>query len=186
VRERAGGKCERCELLPMLACHLVTYERKYREQLDDLQAICQPCHDFTHAKSDFDPEKNARFIRWLAMHSEVPWLHPTWKESFLEEVVSFPTLICVLQMWVAFCFEENGAQETVDAYAEYKNQDGEMVEDAGAIPTRAQLHYVDTLQPAEKSFYSWLRWNGPSQYPIGDKSAFARCVELADALRKKE
>lgn len=55
VRHRAGDKCERCGVLPMAACHHLTYARKYNENTDDLQAICQPCHDFTHGKSVFDP-----------------------------------------------------------------------------------------------------------------------------------
>lgn len=57
VRERAYGKCERCFIAPMEACHHLTYERKYNESLDDLQAICNECHDFTHGKSDSDPLK---------------------------------------------------------------------------------------------------------------------------------
>jgi len=55
VRERASDKCERCFLLPMDSCHHLTYERKYNERLDDLQAICTGCHAFTHGKSDVDP-----------------------------------------------------------------------------------------------------------------------------------
>ena len=55
VRERSGGICERCHCNPMQACHHLTYENKYEEKLEDLQAICQECHDFTHGKSDNDP-----------------------------------------------------------------------------------------------------------------------------------
>jgi hypothetical protein len=55
VRERAHGKCERCFIAPMDACHHLTYERKYRESLDDLQAICNPCHQFIHGKGPVDP-----------------------------------------------------------------------------------------------------------------------------------
>ena len=66
VRERAGGECERCLSLPMDACHHLTYARKYREELDDLQAICNPCHDFTHGKSEYDPRYSLRLIRYLA------------------------------------------------------------------------------------------------------------------------
>lgn len=58
VRERSGGICERCKALPMDACHHLTYERKYSERLDDLQAICTPCHEFTHGKADIDPISN--------------------------------------------------------------------------------------------------------------------------------
>lgn len=55
VRNRANGLCERCRALPMAAVHHLPYARKYDESLDDLQAICQPCHDFTHGKDGFDP-----------------------------------------------------------------------------------------------------------------------------------
>ena len=55
VHQRAGDKCERCKMLPIAAVHHLTYLRRYNEDLEDLQAICQPCHDFTHGKSDFDP-----------------------------------------------------------------------------------------------------------------------------------
>jgi hypothetical protein len=55
VRDRAKGTCEVCEILPMAACHHLNYSRKYNEELTDLQAICQACHDFTHGKSSLDP-----------------------------------------------------------------------------------------------------------------------------------
>ncbi len=55
VRERSYDKCERCFMMPMEACHHLTYERKYKEEIEDLQAICNGCHAFTHGKSDFNP-----------------------------------------------------------------------------------------------------------------------------------
>jgi hypothetical protein len=55
VRERASNKCERCLMFPMNAVHHLTYVRKYNEALEDLQAICTSCHEFTHGKSDVDP-----------------------------------------------------------------------------------------------------------------------------------
>jgi hypothetical protein len=55
VRARSGGVCERCRSNPMDACHHLTYENKYNESLEDLQAICTPCHEFTHGKSGYDP-----------------------------------------------------------------------------------------------------------------------------------
>ena len=58
VRQRSGGKCERCKRNPMDACHHLTYIRKYNEDLEDLQAICNACHEFTHGKTDFDPALN--------------------------------------------------------------------------------------------------------------------------------
>jgi hypothetical protein len=55
IRRRSKGVCERCHHNDMDAVHHLTYARKYRESLDDLQAICNECHAFTHGKSNFDP-----------------------------------------------------------------------------------------------------------------------------------
>lgn len=60
VRERSGGKCERCGVNAMDACHHLTYERKYAELVEDLQATCTPCHEFTHGKRDSDPSSERR------------------------------------------------------------------------------------------------------------------------------
>lgn len=78
VRTRSGNICERCKRNPMDAAHHLTYVRKYAERLEDLQAICNGCHEFTHGKSDFDP---AAFIpitepskRPLINVSEESWI----------------------------------------------------------------------------------------------------------------
>ena len=55
VRERSGGICERCGFRPMAEVHHVTYERLGRELLEDLQAICRPCHKYESAITDFNP-----------------------------------------------------------------------------------------------------------------------------------
>lgn len=55
VKRRSGGICERCNVNKSDAVHHLTYNRKYHENLDDLQDICTPCHEFTHGKSDIDP-----------------------------------------------------------------------------------------------------------------------------------
>jgi hypothetical protein len=55
VHDRAGGQCERCFTRPIQAVHHLTYARKYREDLRDLQGICNGCHEFIHGKSDVDP-----------------------------------------------------------------------------------------------------------------------------------
>ena len=65
VRKRARGYCERCWAMPMDACHHLTYERKYHEDLDDLQAICNPCHEFTHGKCEYDPSPFRDLILYL-------------------------------------------------------------------------------------------------------------------------
>ena len=55
VRERCGGKCERCKVNDMECVHHLTYARKYNERIDDLSGWCNACHDFTHGKSNNDP-----------------------------------------------------------------------------------------------------------------------------------
>lgn len=56
VIERGGGNCERCRRLPGVHVHHLTYERMGCERLDDLQLLCNPCHEFLHAKRDVDPK----------------------------------------------------------------------------------------------------------------------------------
>lgn len=64
VKKRSGGVCERCRNYLSDAVHHLTYIRKYNERLEDLQDICNSCHNFTHGKSNFDPagKKQLRFL----------------------------------------------------------------------------------------------------------------------------
>lgn len=55
VRERSQGFCERCWYAPQEAVHHMTYEHLGDEPLDELLAVCRPCHAWLSAKSDFDP-----------------------------------------------------------------------------------------------------------------------------------
>lgn len=54
VRERSGGLCERCGAAQE-ATHHLTYERLGDERLDDLLAVCRPCHEFLSGVIDTDP-----------------------------------------------------------------------------------------------------------------------------------
>ena len=72
VRKRAGDKCERCNVLPMTAVHHLTYVRKYDEPIEDLQAICRQCHEFTHGKSGFDPLEWRSLLSWLSSNDKPP------------------------------------------------------------------------------------------------------------------
>jgi len=56
VRKRCGGICERCERNEMECVHHLTYARKYHERLEDLAGWCNACHDFTHGKTNSDPD----------------------------------------------------------------------------------------------------------------------------------
>jgi hypothetical protein len=64
VRERCGGKCERCNVNEMDCVHHLTYARKYAENLDDLAGWCNECHEFTHGKSDVDPMAAKSWVEW--------------------------------------------------------------------------------------------------------------------------
>jgi len=75
VRERSGGVCERCTVTEMDHVHHLTYARKYRERLEDLQACCKQCHEFIHGKSEFDPAC-ARFV-------VIPWCKSKVKSFYL-------------------------------------------------------------------------------------------------------
>lgn len=55
VRRRSGNKCERCKRGPQDAVHHLTYANVGNEPLEDLQAICHPCHEFLSGKSHQDP-----------------------------------------------------------------------------------------------------------------------------------
>jgi hypothetical protein len=71
VRERCGGKCERCKVNEMECVHHLTYARKYDERLDDLAGWCNFCHEFTHGKSDYDPVD--------VLRKGLSWRHIAWE-----------------------------------------------------------------------------------------------------------
>lgn len=55
VRERSGNRCEHCFREPQQAVHHLTYERIGQEDLRDLMAVCNPCHEFLSGKSHENP-----------------------------------------------------------------------------------------------------------------------------------
>jgi hypothetical protein len=73
VKRRANGICERCKINPMHHVHHLTYARKYCEDLEDLQAICEKCHEFIHALSDDDPAE-VHSLMIPAIRSWIPQL----------------------------------------------------------------------------------------------------------------
>ena len=46
--DRSNGICERCNSQDADHVHHLTYARKYNEALEDLQAVCERCHDGIH------------------------------------------------------------------------------------------------------------------------------------------
>jgi hypothetical protein len=91
VRKRARNRCERCHNGPMQGVHHLTYERVGAERLDDLQAVCNPCHEFLSAKTDFDPARAVRQI--IAMRcQEVNVYCPTGACKTTSETILFGQL----------------------------------------------------------------------------------------------
>lgn len=186
VRERSGDICERCEVLPQDAVHHLTYENKYDEPLKDLQAICTPCHEFTHGKSEFDPLPNARFIEWLSIPciTDTPWLDRHFKSGFPGNAFEYAPLASVFHAWVVFQFTYMTQQEM--AGQDLYHADGTpLATEELYVPTMAEIAYQKGLTPAQRSFWSWLCWNCPSEHPIGSRAAFNRCHELAHDLRQR-
>jgi len=185
VRERAGDRCERCEILPMDACHHLSYANKYNEKMEDLQAICTSCHEFTHGKSDFDPLANGDFIHWLSCNlGPKGWLAPGLVTTILRDVFTIPSLLPVFQLWVTVGVADMGAEECIATYAECKDEEGVKVEDVGVIPTPMEFCVLKMLDDEQKEFWHWLRWGGPCEQPIGNRAAHAKCIELAPQANK--
>jgi hypothetical protein len=54
VMDRASGRCERCGDPARDVNHL-TYLRRFHERLEDLQALCRPCHQWKSGKAENGP-----------------------------------------------------------------------------------------------------------------------------------
>jgi hypothetical protein len=70
VRRRSGGICERCKTSPHHATHHLTYERIGNEDLDDLIAVCNRCHQYLSGKLSYDPAL-VKLISWFWATDEV-------------------------------------------------------------------------------------------------------------------
>lgn len=58
VRERSGDRCEHCLMARQQAVHHLTYANIGHESLDDLMAVCNPCHEWFSGKTDVNPIAN--------------------------------------------------------------------------------------------------------------------------------
>jgi 5-methylcytosine-specific restriction endonuclease McrA len=52
VLKRAGGVCEECRFNEGTDVHHLTYQRLFRESLDDLVLLCRACHTKHHELRD--------------------------------------------------------------------------------------------------------------------------------------
>lgn len=62
VRERSKNTCEHCFRAPQEAVHHLTYERIWHEDIADLMAICNACHEFVSGKSSVNPLHEAYVV----------------------------------------------------------------------------------------------------------------------------
>lgn len=73
VLKRADARCERCFSPYIESVHHLTYIRRYREDLADLQAVCQGCHDFIHGRSPIDPARCQRSVWYRELKQTTDW-----------------------------------------------------------------------------------------------------------------
>jgi hypothetical protein len=73
VRKRSGGVCERCRVGVYASTHHLTYERIGHERIEDLLAVCEPCHEFLSGKSEYDPLKKPAIPEY---YMEAVFVHP--------------------------------------------------------------------------------------------------------------
>jgi hypothetical protein len=78
VRERSGDSCEHCFVQHQQAVHHLTYERIGRERLEDLMAVCNPCHEYLSGKSNENP-----LTFWAVVSPPVYVTHVAWPRHLL-------------------------------------------------------------------------------------------------------
>jgi hypothetical protein len=87
VHTRSGGICERCRHNPGESVHHLTYERKYREHIDDLRHVCTPCHEFEHGIRNRDPildvpvKLNGREVRSVYLAGRITPPRGAWRNQ---------------------------------------------------------------------------------------------------------
>lgn len=131
VRARSGGICERCTINPMDHVHHLTYERKYREELEDLQACCKPCHEFIHAKSDNDPAGDRPAV--------LPWCGRKIKTFYLAgKITGTHWRDAIVPGWS----EENHSPTYYQAFCEYEfDKTWAVVPNVVVVLDGIRLHY---------------------------------------------
>jgi hypothetical protein len=73
LRERASGLCEHCFAAPYQETHHATYERTGYELLEDLLAVCSPCHAFLSGRDSHDPRSQTPCpLQWLPPKPDRP------------------------------------------------------------------------------------------------------------------
>jgi len=70
IKARSDGRCERCGQRDDIAVHHLTYERLGQEDLDDLQGVCQKCHEYLSGKREDDPARDMPIRRKLLLSDD--------------------------------------------------------------------------------------------------------------------
>ena len=65
IMKKSGGKCRICGA-PATEVHHVNYERRGKERLTDLTALCRECHELYHAKLEEKKKHEASKTRKTA------------------------------------------------------------------------------------------------------------------------
>lgn len=83
VKLRSGGKCERCHFASAASVHHLTYIRFGGDELlDDLQHLCDPCHEFISGIIDNDPAESASIVLEMQRLSEAYIAILEWVREF--------------------------------------------------------------------------------------------------------
>jgi hypothetical protein len=190
VRKRAGGNCERCRVFPMDACHHLTYERKYNELLEDLQASCDFCHQFTHGKSDFDPLVYAKLIRYVSRVADDAQKRPVGFEYMMNlqcEIFNSPASAAVMWMYQQ--------HHITNAASAYHDQNGDFVNEETEYCPQSQ-EWFDLAEQIQRDnlqvdLLKWLDFGSPAceredhYWIILHKFGFKTFLELQAEAKKK-
>jgi len=194
VRDRADGRCERCEILPMDACHHLTYIRKYDERLEDLQAICNPCHEFTHGKSGFDPVANVQFIWFLSQAitacKDVPgWMSCGYKLRFPQCIFREINHPNIFSMWMSHRerlrgFKEGFIRGAHDCDVTEDQLDERFGDYVDGEVSEIALVVKEAFGLQDQAYWIWLHRDSPCESPAGDCDSYSQCVELAKRIAR--
>ncbi len=169
VQKRCGGVCERCFVNSMDVCHHMTYVRLYKELLEDLQGMCDACHKFEHAKSDYDPRQHLPIV--------IPWCGSKVKSFYLAGKISGTSWRSEI---VSGWHRDHQSKDPSPQYLAVESQDEghwEVAADACQVLGR-DLHFTG---PWWRDSDGFLQGHGPggrcSMWPHGQDIAYSWCSD---------
>jgi len=161
VRERCGGVCERCTARPMDHVHHLTYERIGAERLEDLQGLCEQCHEFVSGVTQVDPALQPKPTNSSGKPGRMPvYIIAIWSEHAEKTAATMRVFIQEFEAWTAQVAPLFYAVATVIPVSELENR----------LMTRLNLQerggdtylitpYMKGLSGGwlPESFWKWLR-----------------------------